>query len=90
MEWDGTAAQINLTIGSIESNAFLLFLDGKFIGSANDHTKGPNHLTLSVPVASETASQAKVLTLLSASMGIQNFHGDSPARCISCGLSAVP
>lgn len=72
------AATMNLTISSIESNAFLLFLDGVFVGSANDHTKGPSHLTLSVPVPVATLTKAKDLLLVSVALGIQNFHGTNP------------
>jgi hypothetical protein len=59
-------SSLNLTISTIESNAFLLFLDGEFVGSANDHTKGPNHLTLTIPVPAAAISKAKTLLLLSA------------------------
>jgi hypothetical protein len=74
----GATATMNLTISSIESNAFLLFLDGVFIGSTNDHTKGPDHVTLSIPVPVTTASKAKDLLLVSVALGIQNFHGTNP------------
>jgi hypothetical protein len=75
------AATLNLTIDSIESNAFLLFLDATFVGSANDHTKGPNHLQLSIPVPTKMLADGdspRKLLLLSVAMGIQNFHGTNP------------
>ena len=72
----------NLTIQTIESNAFVLFLDGEYVGEVNDHTKGPDHLTLSVSVPPSTADREMVL--LSGSMGIQNFHGALLREC--CGV----
>ena len=84
---DSAVAALNLTISTIESSAFLLFLDGDFIGtcigvflfsfqcsaakphrilspmndpsgSANDHTKGPDHLPLTISVPGNRAPHA--------------------------------
>jgi hypothetical protein len=45
-----TIRTVNLTIATIEASAMLVFFDGVLVGAADDHTKGPNHLTLTIPV----------------------------------------
>lgn len=50
------ANSVNLTIGTREASAFALFVGGEFVGSTDDHTKGPNPvtLTLAVPASAKT------------------------------------
>ena len=79
---------VNMTIATIESDAMLVFFDGKFVGAADDHSKGPNRLTLTLPVPALTAPTTS-LVILSASLGIQNFHGTNPTQFVKGILGDV-
>eukprot|EP00037_Helgoeca_nana_P027214 m.310008 g.310008 ORF g.310008 m.310008 type:complete len:954 (-) comp27435_c0_seq3:149-3010(-) len=70
------ANSVNLTIGTREASAFALFVGGEFVGSTDDHTKGPNPVTLTLAVP--PSAKARDMVLLSTSLGIQNFHGTNP------------
>ena len=66
----------NLTLQTIESSAFVMFLDGAFVAAADEHTHGGNRVTVSLPVppaAAAAAAAPRKLLLLSSSLGIQNF-----------------
>jgi hypothetical protein len=68
---------VNLTMESVEGNAFVLWLDGKHVGGADDHTKGGKAVNISIPVPPSAATRDMVL--LSVSLGISNFPGTDPA-----------
>jgi hypothetical protein len=74
---DITSAAINLTMQSVQGSAFILWLDGKHVGAADDHTKGGNAVNISIPVQPSNATREMVL--LSISLGISNFPGTDPA-----------
>jgi hypothetical protein len=81
------AAAVNLTLQTIESSAFIMYVDGKFAAAADDHTKGGKRVTLALPLppcppappaaplasSAAAAPAARQLLLLSSSLGIQNF-----------------
>jgi hypothetical protein len=68
----------NLTIETVEASSFVLFVDGEFVAAVDDHTKGPNAVQLSLPVPASLSTNARLLVLLSGSLGVQNFHGACP------------
>lgn len=67
---------VNLTISTVQASTFTAFLDGVYAGTVEDHTKGPDPVTLTLPLPAATRPQT--LLLLSGSLGIQNFHGACP------------
>ena len=73
----GSAASVNLTIATKQSSAFVLWIDGEYVGETDDRTKGDatTLVNISVPTSSLRGASAtpRELVLLSVSLGIYNF-----------------
>ena len=69
-------ATSNLTIGTVESMAFVPFLGGQSQPSVWDATKGGSSRSLTVPLVAPPSPTS--LLLVSVNLGNPNFHGYSP------------
>eukprot|EP00934_Nitzschia_sp_Nitz4_P003316 Nitzschia sp. Nitz4//scaffold153_size53422//3427//8120//NITZ4_006757-RA/size53422-processed-gene-0.19-mRNA-1//-1//CDS//3329537250//3306//frame0 len=79
--WYETAFQLNKAVGfsklfltTQKANAFVVFVDGQYVGSTDNHLKGEGTIELTVDIGELSAGEHK-LCLLSESLGYNNLIG---------------